>query len=76
MDSKQSSVAAATPNTSNDYKYTYVSEELKLEPRPEAVNSTEPLVYLLIRMILKRMNLIKSMPCLGVKFLLATCQTL
>ncbi|MDB8567476.1 stage II sporulation protein P [Turicibacter sanguinis] len=46
MDSKQSSVAAATPNTSNDYKYTYVSEELKLEPRPEAVNSTEPLVYL------------------------------
>lgn len=46
MDPKTNSAIAATPNTPNDYKYTYVSEQLKLEPRPETVQTTDPLVYI------------------------------
>lgn len=46
MERNTNSAIAATPNKPNDYKYTYVSEELKLEPRPDANQTTDPLVYL------------------------------
>lgn len=43
MGSPTQSATAATPQ---DYKYTYVSEELDIEPPLEEVTTTDPLVYI------------------------------